>query len=284
MKKVFILFVYFYFISLPTSADEIKKKFSEYVSGVFTNIIPGNGETEVNLDIRENNKPDYSILFVRELMKDDNGNFFTQLSIVNTEKLNDERIVANFGLGKRILSDDKLMMTGFNAFFDADDDGNFRSSIGAELRNAVVGFNANYYIGLDDADGEKVLDGYDFQLNSQFPYLHWAKAFVNVYEWDGVERDDIKGSKLGTEMQLTPAFSIEAAYDDKDKKGLDDEFFLNLTYNFPPKEGPSLIVNGISSTLWNEEKDMSVELLSKVKRQNKIVVEFKGNSTISRTD
>ena len=30
------------------------------------------------------------------------------------------------------------------------DDGNFRSSIGAELRNAVVGFNANYYIGLDD--------------------------------------------------------------------------------------------------------------------------------------
>ena len=31
-------------------------------------------------------------------------------------------------------------------------------------------------------------------------------------------------------------------------------------------------------------KDMSGELLSKVKRNNKIVVEFKGTSTISRTD
>ena len=33
-----------------------------------------------------------------------------------------------------------------------------------------------------------------------------------------------------------------------------------------------------------KEKDMSGELLTKVKRNNKIVVEFKGTSTISRTD
>ena len=284
MKKIYIFFVSIYFISLPTFADEINKKVSEYISGVFSNIVPGNGQTEISIDTRENYKPDYSVLFTRELIKDDNGNFFTQLSIINTEKLNSEAIVANFGLGKRILSNDKLFMTGFNAFLDADDDGNLRSSIGAELRNAVLGFGSNYYIGLKDASGEKVLDGYDFELDSQIPYLHWAKAFINVYEWEGIDRNDIKGSKLGTEMQLTPTFSLEAAYDDKDKEGLNDEFFVNLLFNFPPKESPSLTVNGISNTAWKEDKDMSGELLSKVDRQNKIVVEFKGNATISRTD
>ena len=40
----------------------------------------------------------------------------------------------------------------------------------------------------------------------------------------------------------------------------------------------------LSEILWKEKKDMSGELLSKVKRNNKIVVEFKGTSTISRTD
>jgi hypothetical protein len=36
--------------------------------------------------------------------------------------------------------------------------------------------------------------------------------------------------------------------------------------------------------MWKEEKDMSQELLTKVKRNNKIMVEFKGSSTISRAD
>lgn len=284
MRKILIIFISSFFISLPVFADDLSKKLSEYVSGLFGSILPGQGQTEISIDIRENYKPDYSVLFVRELMEDDNGNFFTQLSIINTEKLNSETIVANFGLGKRMLSDDKLFMTGFNAFLDADEDGNLRSSIGVELKNAVLGFGTNYYTGLKDASGEKVLDGYDVELNSQIPYLHWAKAFVNVYEWEGVDRDDIKGNKIGTEMQLTPTFSLEAAYDDKDKKGLNDEFFVNLLFNFPPKKSPSLTVNGISNAAWKEERNMSGELLSKVERQNKIFVEFKGASTISRSD
>ena len=53
---------------------------------------------------------------------------------------------------------------------------------------------------------------------------------------------------------------------------------------YPPRSGPSLQDGFISATAWNEEKDMSKEILTKVKRNNKIVVEFKGTSTISRTD
>ena len=260
-------------------SSNISKKISDYVS----EIVPGDGYTETSIDLRENHKPDFSILAVRELEKNDNGNFFTQFSLFNTEKNNRERIVGNLGFGKRTLSDDKLMMTGFNGFLDLDDAGNTRASLGLEARNAVLEFNSNYYLGIADAEDEKVLDGYDLRLASQIPYLHWADAFVNSYAWQGEDRDDIKGTKLGSEMYLSPTFSLEVAFDDKDKAGLEDEWYAKLQFVYPPRDGATA-QDGISDTMWREEKDMSGQLLTKVKRQNKIMIEFKGTSTITRAD
>jgi hypothetical protein len=260
-------------------SSNISKKISDYVS----EIVPGDGYTETSIDLRENHKPDFSILAVRELEKNDNGNFFTQFSLFNTEKNNDERIVGNIGFGKRTLSDDKLMMTGFNGFLDLDDAGNTRASLGLEARNAVLEFSSNYYLGIADATDEKVLDGYDLRLASQIPYLHWADAFVNSYAWQGEDRDDIKGTKLGSEMYLSPTFSLEVAFDDKDKAGLEDEWYAKLQFVYPPRDGATA-QDGISDTMWREEKDMTGKLLTKVKRQNKIMIEFKGTSSITRAD
>ena len=272
----------FIFLIFTTSSNsgEISSKVSEYVS----NLIPGEGDTEVSIDLRENNKPDYSILAVREVQKTEDGNFFTQFSFFNTEKNNDERLVGNLGFGKRILSDDKTMMTGFNAFIDYDDIGNARSSLGLEARNAVLEFGYNYYFGIDDGTDEKVLDGYDLRLASQIPYMHWADIFINAYEWEGRDRDDIKGTKIGSELLLNPNLNLELAYDDKDKAGLKDEWYAKIMFIHPPRTGPSLQDGFLSSDTWKEEKNMSGELLTKVKRNNKIMVEFKGLSTISRTD
>ena len=275
----FFLFIFLIFTTASNSG-EISSKVSEYVS----NLIPGEGDTEVSIDLRENNKPDYSILAVREIQKTEDGNFFTQFSFFNTEKNNDERLVGNLGFGKRILSDDKTMMTGFNAFIDYDDIGNARSSLGLEARNAVLEFGYNYYFGIDDGTDEKVLDGYDLRLASQIPYMHWADIFINAYEWEGRDRDDIKGTKIGSELLLNPNLNLELAYDDKDKAGLKDEWYAKIMFIHPPRTGPSLQDGFLSSDAWKEEKDMSGELLTKVKRNNKIVVEFKGLSTISRTD
>ena len=275
----FFLFIFLIFTTASNSG-EISSKVSKYVS----NLIPGEGDTEVSIDLRENNKPDYSILAVREIQKTEDGNFFTQFSFFNTEKNNDERLVGNLGFGKRILSDDKTMMTGFNAFIDYDDIGNARSSLGLEARNAVLEFGYNYYFGIDDGTDEKVLDGYDLRLASQIPYMHWADIFINSYEWEGRDRDDIKGTKIGSEMLLNPNLNLELAYDDKDKAGLKDEWYAKIMFIHPPRTGPSLQDGFLSSDTWKEEKDMSGELLTKVKRNNKIVVEFKGLSTISRTD
>ena len=278
MKKLYV-FIYL-IIATASNSGEISSKVSEYVS----NLIPGEGDTEVSIDLRENNKPDYSILAVREIQKTEDGNFFTQFSFFNTEKNNDERLVGNLGFGKRILSDDKTMMTGFNAFIDYDDIGNARSSLGLEARNAVLEFGYNYYFGIDDGTDEKVLDGYDLRLASQIPYMHWADIFINAYEWEGRDRDDIKGTKIGSELLLNPNLNLELVYDDKDKAGLKDEWYAKIMFIHPPRTGPSLQDGFLSSDTWKEEKNMSGELLTKVKRNNKIVVEFKGLSTISRTD
>ena len=278
MKKLYV-FIYL-IIATASNSGEISSKVSEYVS----NLIPGEGDTEVSIDLRENNKPDYSILAVREIQKTEDGNFFTQFSFFNTEKNNDERLVGNLGFGKRILSDDKTMMTGFNAFIDYDDIGNARSSLGLEARNAVLEFGYNYYFGIDDGTDEKVLDGYDLRLASQIPYMHWADIFINAYEWEGRDRDDIKGTKIGSELLLNPNLNLELAYDDKDKAGLKDEWYAKIMFIHPPRTGPSLQDGFLSSDTWKEEKDMSGELLTKVKRNNKIMVEFKGSSTISRAD
>ena len=275
MKNILFSIILTLFVSSSANSNA----FSEYV----TNLIPGEGDTEVSIDLRENHSPDYSILLVRELDKTEDGNYFTQLSLYNTEKNSDERIVANIGLGKRFLNDEKTSFTGLNVFFDYDDKGNARSSIGLEMRNAVLDFAFNNYFGLDDADGEKVLDGYDLRFASQIPFIHWADIFVNSYSWDGVNRDDVEGMAYGLDLSLTSNIQLEYAYDNKDKKGLEDEYYAKLIFVHPPKEGP-ILGDGFSSEMWRTKKDMSRELLTKVKRNNKIFVEFSGNSTISRLD
>ena len=280
MKNI-IIAIFTVFIFTSSNADELTNK----ISNIISDLIPGEGTTEVSVDLRENHKPDYSILGVREIDNTDNGNLFTQFSLFNTEKNNSERTVGNIGFGQRMLSDDNTMMTGYNVFWDYDSYGNSRTSFGLEARNAVLDFAGNYYLNLGDGiDEEKPLEGYDLNLASQVPYMHWADVFLNAYEWFGRDRDDIKGTKLGSELLLSPNLNLELAYDDKDKKGLEDEWYARVMFVYPPRSGPSLQDGFLSESPWKEEKDMSGELLSKVKRNNKIVVEFKGTSTISRTD
>ena len=283
MKKVvFVFFTLIYCVS--GYAQDISKKIAETTSGYISNLIPGEGTTEVSIQLRENYKPDFSILGVRELDRTDRENTFLQFSLFNTERLNKERYIGNLGMGKRFLSDDTYTLTGFNTFLDYDHYGNTRVSIGAEIKNVVMGLHSNYYKKIDNGSvDEKVLDGYDIELSSQIPYLHWADIFYNTYHWDGVDRDDIKGTKIGADLSLTPNLALETAYDDKDKKGLEDEWYAKISFVHPPRKGATA-QDGVSSDIWKKEKDMSDEMLTKVKRNNKIMIEFKGTGTISRLD
>ena len=275
MKNIIITLFIYLFLTLSSLADAV----TEYIS----NLIPGEGDTELSIDLRENYSADFSILLVRELASSSDDNMFTQLSLFNTEKDSKDRIVANLGLGKRFLSEDKFSMTGFNTFLDYDDEGNLRASVGLEMRNAVLNFAFNNYFGLDDADGEKVLDGYNMRLASQIPYVHWADIFINSYSWDGVTRDDVEGLMYGTEMLLSPNINLEIAFDDKDKAGLEDEYYAKIMFVYPPRNSVSAS-DGINSEMWKAQKNMSDEMLTKVNRNNKIFVEFNGSASIVRAD
>ena len=278
--RTLISIILYLFLTSMVYAD-VSKNVSEYVS----NLIPGNGHTEVSIDLRENNKPDYSILGVREILEIDSGNIFTQFSLFNTEQNNSERIIGNLGIGSRKLLNSDTLMIGMNAFIDQDfNESHKRGSFGFEVRNSVLDFNGNMYRSLQDTTKEIILDGWDYRLAGQVPYVHWSKLFINGYEWDGVLREDIKGMKIGSEMVLTPISILELAYDDKDKKGLEDEWYAKIQFIYPPKNNGPTALDGISDLAWKENKDMSGELLSKVQRNNKIMIEFKGSSTISRTD
>ena len=278
--RTLISIILYLFLTSMVYAD-VSKNVSEYVS----NLIPGNGHTEVSIDLRENNKPDYSILGVREILELDSGNIFTQFSLFNTEQNNSERIIGNLGIGSRKLLNSDTLMIGMNAFIDQDfNESHKRGSFGFEVRNSVLDFNGNMYRSLQDTTKEIILDGWDYRLAGQVPYVHWSKLFINGYEWDGVLREDIKGRKIGSEMVLTPISILELAYDDKDKKGLEDEWYAKIQFIYPPKNNGPTALDGISDLAWKENKDMSGELLSKVQRNNKIMIEFKGSSTISRTD
>jgi len=277
--------------------DQItSKKMNKYVSNLSENIvsnlsesipelIPGEGLSEVSITLREDNKPDYSFLFVRELNRHHNGNTFLQASAFNTELRNEERLTTNLGIGKRFLSNDKFLMTGFNTFLDVDSHGNSRGSIGGELKNATFGLTSNYYKKIGNGSNEEeVLDGYDVELTSQVPHLHWANVFVNHYKWYGVARGDIEGRKYGSELSLLPSLNLEVAYDDKTKKGLKDQYYVKINYVYPPRERIPTALDGISKTMWVVKKDMTDQLLTKVKRENRIMVELSGAATISRLD
>ena len=295
MKKLIAIAV-FVLIGFASNADEltdnllskVSKDFSEFAS----NLIPGEGHTELGLDLREGYSPDFSILAVRELapIEIENGKVFTQLSLFTTESANgkaggDDRYIGNLGLGARKLTQDNTIMFGINNFYDYDvEEEHLRTSLGIEVRSAVFDFRVNRYEGLsDEYNKEQVLDGWDYTLASQIPHLHWASAFITGYEWEGVLREDVRGKKIGSEMSLTPNLNFELAYDNKAKTGSADDWYSKINFVHPGIEGPTAM-DGVSDVAWKENRDMSGELLSKVKRQNKIMIEFKGTSTISRTD
>ena len=79
MKKILFIFLTLFF-SFNSQAEDITKKIAETASDYISNLIPGDGTTEVSIQLRENYKPDFSILGVRELNRANNENTFVQFS------------------------------------------------------------------------------------------------------------------------------------------------------------------------------------------------------------
>ena len=85
---IIIIFLTIFIMSTSVNADVVGQslsKASEKISSTIGNLIPGEGVTEVSVEIREEDNPDFEILGVRDILSNENSNLFTQFSIHNNE-------------------------------------------------------------------------------------------------------------------------------------------------------------------------------------------------------
>jgi len=284
-----ILIILTFFITSVANADVTSQALNK-VSEKISNLIPGEGITEVSLDYNDGDEDqlNFSILGVRDIEATDKSNFFTQFSLMNQEINSSERIIGNLGLGYRELFDDKNFMLGVNTFYDQDlKDGQSRLGLGIEAKGSILDFNANSYTKTSNSeivngDVEQVLSGWDFNLTSQIPRAPWARINYNSYKWEAEKAStDQRGNIYSLELDVTNSMEVVASLDKSFLNGVDDETAISVNYVYPPKEKKMVMADGFSNDMF-EKRNMEHELKEKVKRRNKLVMEIQGSVVMTK--
>ena len=259
-------------------------RFTNGLSEAVENILDGEGDTQVRIDMGEDYKPEFSIVTVRPIAIHHSVDAtFIQLQLSDHKIRGDSRLAGNIGVGYRKLSDNKNSMTGANIFFDYDEKGNARASVGLELRSSAFDALANYYSAISGGKTvgdftERTLDGYDISVVGQVPYIPWVNVIGKSYRWEAEKNSkDSTGEKLSLEMALTPNLIAEVGFDDNNISGTDN--FAKITFIYPPRETPTASTDFVSKKAF-VQFDMSTELLSIVRRTNKQAIESEGTGVV----
>ena len=238
-------------------------------------------KTDISITGIESRKTRVAITNVKGFEPSDNGHeqTFIQSSLTNANS----RAALNLGLGRRYLSDDESVITGFNAFLDYDPNyGHQRVSVGAELKASAFEFTANSYKALTkwkkgkNSNQERALDGHDIELGAQIPYMPAAKLYVKNWKWKGEDgAGDTKGNTYSLAFsQLINGVQVELGRRDYD--GLTkDENFGQLTYTIPMGGQPAQSSKPLFSSEMFESASMRDKMLDKVRRNNAIVIQTK---------
>ena len=266
--------------------NEFSKKTSEFVSG----LIPVEGITEVEINYSENidNNFQFKILGVRDIIPTDNSNFFTQFSLQNQEVNNNDRIVGNLGFGYRFLNSDQSMMFGANTFYDEDlTENHKRVGYGLEAKAANLDLNYNFYQKasnqkLINGTNEQVLNGKEFNLSSQLPYMSWAKFNIKNYIWETeLGSNDTHGNVYSLEMALTPSINLDILENDPSGKGASEKS-IKLILVHPPRNTKTAMTDGLFSREAFVKQNMQEKLKEKIRRTNGLAVEIQGSIIATR--
>jgi adhesin/invasin len=243
-------------------------------------------KTDISITGIKSKKTRYAITNVKGFEPSDNSHaqIFMQSSLTNANS----RTVLNLGLGRRYLSDDESVITGFNAFLDYDPKyGHQRVSIGAELKASAFEITANSYKALTkwkkgkSGNQERALDGHDIELGAQIPYMPAAKLYVKNWKWKGEDgAGDTKGNTYSLAFsQLINGVQVELGRRDYD--GLQkDENFGQLTYTIPMGSAPAQSSQPLFSSEMFESASMKDKMLDRVRRNNAIVIQTKFVATV----
>ena len=285
MKKILLSIIATLFFTaanadvIGQSLSKASEKISEYTIG----LIPGEGVTEVSIEIREEDNPDFEILGVRDILSKENSNLFTQFSIHNNEVNGDNRYIGNLGLGYRFLNSDKSMMFGVNSFYDRDiQEDHSRVSLGFEVKASILDFTFNQYQKttnqkIINGTKEQVLSGNEYNLSSQVPYLPWTTFNFQGYRWENEKaQNDTKGNIYSLEMALNPSLQFDVSRDVSSVNGVDDEDIAKISFVYPPRENKPTLQDGLVSKIAFVKENMEDKLKEKVRRNNNLVVEIQG--------
>ena len=278
-------------------------KISKKVSSTVSNLIPGEGLTEVDVRLRDNNEGtgnfQFSILGVRDILSQENSNLFTQFSLHTQEINSDTRNIGNIGVGYRFLNSDKSMMFGINTFYDQDFlaldfqesgnllDGHKRIGFGLEGKAAMLDVNFNSYQKITneqivDGQAEQVLSGQEYNISSQIPYLPWTTFNLQGYRFENEKAaQDSKGNIYSLEMALNPSLQFDVDKDVSSVNGAEDEWGYKLTFTHPPKENKPTLLDGAVAQEAFVKKNMQNSLKEKVRRNNNLAVEIQGSVIIT---
>ena len=290
MNKILITCIITISLGVNAHAD-IKgaslKQISEKVSNTVSNIIPGEGLTEVDVRLRDNNEGngdyEFKILGVRDILPSENSNLFTQFSLHTQEVISDQRIIGNLGLGYRFLNSDQSMMFGANTFYDMDlTEKHKRVGLGFEAKAAMLDFNYNLYqkatnMKVVSEIEEQVLNGQEYNVSSQIPYMPWATINLQGYRFENEKAvQDTKGDIYSLELALNPSLQFDVEKDVSSVDGQEDEWNYKLTFAHPPRNNKQTLQDGVVAQKAFVKKNMQETLNDKVRRNNNLAVEIQG--------
>lgn len=235
--------------------------------------------TTVNVSFQKNFTPQYEVETVQPLTKVDADTkqvVFAQGRVANNSVIG---TTLNVGVGYRHMNSDKTAMWGVNGFYDHGFKYNHsRISGGLEYFHGQHELHLNAYSGVS---GEKevdttnhifqrVADGYDVEYAHTFKNAEWAKVYANTYRWDMKHSEDAKGFFLGADLQLTPQISLDLGYNKVN--GMSGTPYGKIMYRLG--NAPVALWGGKHS--FDTKTTVEGKLLSKVRRNNNIVVETYG--------
>ena len=303
MSKVLTLFL---LMSVIATADDLDRFIDnkiheglEKIGSSIQSLIPGEGDTEVSVSEQDNYDIKYSILAVRPLYINPYSNFssdhlyFMQARLSNHEPFanGDERTVLNTGLGFRALINDDNAIVGINFFHDYEfDEAHQRGSLGIEYLTSNFQIFANLYDRLSERVNytigaqnvmEEVVDGYDFSVVGQLPFLPWGSIIYTGYSWDNTG-SDLEGNRLSIEANIISSLMLEYGKNDIDNSS-DDEDFYKLTFKWPSNHlTPTIFTHTVTDYAFSN-KNMKNKMLNKVRRTNNIITERRtGGVVIAR--
>ena len=276
--RILVSLIISFFVALNANAGSISEKLSDLIE----KFLPGEGITDVSIQVHEEDNPDIEILTNRNLDLTDESNRFIQMSLHTQETNNKDRLITNLGYGYRELSEDKSFMYGANGFIDIESEGHLRASLGLEAKGKILDLNANFYEALSggetvDGVNEEVLSGYQLNLTTQIPYMPWSTLNVQNYYFENIKAtNDTEGNKISLEMNLSPTLQFDISQDFSDTDGIDDETDFKLTFKHPPSNDKPSLQDGFVSNVAFEKGNMEKKLTEKVRRDNNLTVEIQG--------